>query len=82
MQWREEGDRLSPTTSPKTAFWRITHYGFICDNSHFYFETVATEFIVGFWVLSLPLTRIALRLPTVKNKRNVGVLLRSVESRH
>jgi len=36
--WRTEGERLFVTTGDKTDFWRITHYGFIRDNGHFYHQ--------------------------------------------
>ncbi len=44
--WQQVGDRLTVKTSPKTDFWRITHYGFIRDNGHFYFDTVSTDFVM------------------------------------
>ena len=44
--WQQVGDRLIVTTAPKTDFWRITHYGFIRDNGHFYFDTVSTDFVM------------------------------------
>jgi uncharacterized protein len=45
-KWTAEGDSLSLTTDPKTDFWRKTHYGFIRDNGHFFYETVSGEFVV------------------------------------
>lgn len=42
--WSYENDRLQVKTSPQTDFWRITHYGFIRDNGHFYFEMIDTDF--------------------------------------
>jgi regulation of enolase protein 1 (concanavalin A-like superfamily) len=45
-EWRKSGDRLIVKTSPKTDFWRITHYGFIRDTGHFYFDTINTDFVV------------------------------------
>jgi regulation of enolase protein 1 (concanavalin A-like superfamily) len=44
--WQQVGDRLTVKTAPKTDFWRITHYGFIRDNGHFYFDTVSTDFVM------------------------------------
>lgn len=41
-----EAHRLTVKTAPKTDFWRITHYDFIRDNGHFYFETVSSDFVV------------------------------------
>jgi regulation of enolase protein 1 (concanavalin A-like superfamily) len=43
-EWRSEGDRLLVTTGPKTDFWRLTHYGFIRDNGHFYSQVVPGDF--------------------------------------
>ena len=45
-QWTDSGDRLIVKTSPKTDFWRITHYGFIRDTGHFYFDSISTDFVV------------------------------------
>ena len=41
-----EAHRLTVKTAAKTDFWRITHYNFIRDNGHFYFETVSGDFVV------------------------------------
>ena len=53
MQWLNEPTHWSSSdhqivikTMPKTDFWRVTHYGFIRDNGHFYFEPVTTDFTV------------------------------------
>ena len=43
-QWSSSADQIKITTAPKTDFWRVTHYGFIRDNGHFYFEEVDTDF--------------------------------------
>lgn len=45
-QWTENGDRLIVTTSAQTDFWRRTHYGFIRDNGHFYYDSIRTDFVV------------------------------------
>lgn len=45
-QWSETGNQIVVTTAPKTDFWRITHYGFIRDDGHFYFQRVNTDFVV------------------------------------
>lgn len=42
--WQEEDGRITVTTGPKTDFWRKTHYGFINDNGHFYYQVVAGDF--------------------------------------
>jgi regulation of enolase protein 1 (concanavalin A-like superfamily) len=50
MRWLDEpaqrsssNDRIIVNTSPKTDFWRVTHYGFIRDNGHFYFDRQRTK---------------------------------------
>lgn len=43
-EWQAEGDRITVRTASKTDFWRKTHYGFIRDNGHFYFQTVHGNF--------------------------------------
>ena len=43
--WTTQGDTITVVTGPKTDFWRKTHYGFIRDNGHFYFETVSGDFV-------------------------------------
>ena len=45
-KWNADGDSLFLTTNPKTDFWRKTHYGFIRDNGHFFYETVSGDFVV------------------------------------
>lgn len=44
--WSSSNNRIIVSTLPKTDFWRITHYGFIRDNGHFYFDRVNTDFVV------------------------------------
>lgn len=43
--WSSNGHQIVVNTMPKTDFWRVTHYGFIRDNGHFYFEQVNSDFI-------------------------------------
>lgn len=43
-QWSRSGDQIWITTNPKTDFWRKTHYGFIRDNGHFYYQAVTGDF--------------------------------------
>lgn len=38
------GLRLRLTTGAETDFWRKTHYGFIRDNGHFYYQTTEGNF--------------------------------------
>ena len=42
--WNVDGDTLTMTTAPKTDFWRVTHYGFVRDNGHFYARRVTGDF--------------------------------------
>lgn len=43
--WNERDGELTITTDAKTDFWRKTHYGFIRDNGHFYYQEVTGDFI-------------------------------------
>ena len=45
-QWQTLTDGLHLTTGAQTDFWRKTHYGFIRDNGHFYYQTVKGDFTV------------------------------------
>lgn len=42
--WQEQANTIQITTGAKTDFWRKTHYGFIRDNGHFYYQTVTGDF--------------------------------------
>ena len=44
--WNIDSNRLRVVTGPKTDFWRVTHYGFIRDNGHFYYEERTGNFTV------------------------------------
>ncbi len=43
--WKDEAGTLVVTTDAKTDFWRHTHYGFVRDNAHVYFEEVTGDFL-------------------------------------
>jgi len=45
-EWAVESDRLSMFVTPKTDFWRETHYGFIVDDGPFYYQVIGGEFEV------------------------------------
>jgi uncharacterized protein len=45
-KWSLENNRLSMFVTPKTDFWRMTHYGFTVDDGPFLYETVGGEFEV------------------------------------
>jgi uncharacterized protein len=42
--WSEQANQLKVTAEAKTDFWRKTHYGFIRDNGHFYYQEVSGNF--------------------------------------
>ena len=44
-EWMVKGDRIRITSAPQSDFWRKTHYGFIRDSGHFYYDRVAGDFI-------------------------------------
>ncbi len=44
--WKVEGDKINITSGSKTDFWRETHYGFIRDNGHFFYQNVIGDFSV------------------------------------
>lgn len=43
--WNDQQQTLTVTSGEKTDFWRKTHYGFIRDTGHFYYEEVPGDFI-------------------------------------
>lgn len=43
--WTADETGIQITTDAKTDFWRKTHYGFIRDNGHFYYQDVHGKFI-------------------------------------
>ena len=43
--WKVDGDTITVTSGPKTDFWRKTHYGFVRDSGHFYFQQVRGDFV-------------------------------------
>lgn len=44
--WQADGGRLRVVTGPRTDFWRVTHYGFVRDNGHFYHEQRTGDFAI------------------------------------
>jgi hypothetical protein len=44
--WEADHGRLRMVTGANTDFWRITHYGFVRDNGHFYHEQRGGDFTV------------------------------------
>ena len=43
--WNIQGNKIHVTSGAKTDFWRQTHYGFIRDNGHFFYQQVTGDFI-------------------------------------
>ena len=43
-QWANENGQIRVTSQSKTDFWRITHYGYITDNGHFYYQERTDNF--------------------------------------
>jgi uncharacterized protein len=46
-KWNAEEDNLVMEVSPKSDYWRKTHYGFTADNGPFYYCTVNSDFEVS-----------------------------------
>jgi regulation of enolase protein 1 (concanavalin A-like superfamily) len=44
--WEVKDDIILVNSGTKTDFWRETHYGFIRDNGHFFYQQVEGDFIV------------------------------------
>ncbi len=44
--WNAKGDRITATSGAKTDFWRHTHYGFVRDNGHFFWQQIKGNFTV------------------------------------
>jgi regulation of enolase protein 1 (concanavalin A-like superfamily) len=44
--WKQEKNHLSLFADARTDFWRKTHYGFVRDSGHFYYERIAGNFEV------------------------------------
>lgn len=43
--WKEFENTLTVVSGLRTDFWRETHYGFIRDTGHFYYQEVTGDFI-------------------------------------
>ena len=43
--WAENDGVVTVTTDPGSDFWRVTHYGFIRDNGHFYYWPQTGDFV-------------------------------------
>lgn len=44
--WNIQDGCLTVTTAPKSDFWRKTHYGFVRDSGHFFYQEVRGDFNV------------------------------------
>lgn len=42
--WKQQQQTLTVTSGLNTDFWRKTHYGFIRDTGHFYYQEVTGDF--------------------------------------
>ena len=42
--WRIDGDTLTMDVTPKSDYWRISHYGFTVDDAPFYYAEYGGEF--------------------------------------
>ena len=43
-QWSVSGNRLTMAVTPKSDYWRISHYGFTVDDAPFYYGEYGGEF--------------------------------------
>ncbi|MBD2678898.1 MULTISPECIES: DUF1349 domain-containing protein [Nostoc] len=43
--WEVKDEAIAVTSGAKTDFWRETHYGFIRDNGHFFYQKIQGDFI-------------------------------------
>lgn len=43
-KWSIDGDKLSMSVTPKSDYWRISHYGFTVDDAPFYYAEYGGEF--------------------------------------
>lgn len=43
--WEVKDEAIAVTSGAKTDFWRETHYGFIRDNGHFFYQQIQGDFI-------------------------------------
>lgn len=44
LKWKADQQSLSMFVTPKTDYWRITHYGFTVDDGPFYYANLGGEF--------------------------------------
>jgi regulation of enolase protein 1 (concanavalin A-like superfamily) len=44
--WQADSEQLRVVTGSRTDFWRITHYGFVRDNGHFYYQQRTGDFTI------------------------------------
>lgn len=42
---------IEVTTGPGSDFWRVTHYGFVRDNGHFYYDEIEGNFVASVKIL-------------------------------
>jgi regulation of enolase protein 1 (concanavalin A-like superfamily) len=44
--WTVHGDSVMVQSGAKTDFWRLTHYGYVRDSGHFYYQRQEGDFLV------------------------------------
>ena len=49
--WAATGDKITVTADRTTDFWRKTHYGFIKDDGHFFYQERTGDFRFGVVVI-------------------------------
>ena len=45
--WQARGETLIVRAGPQTDFWRTTHYGFVRDTGHFWFQSWHGDFVAA-----------------------------------
>jgi uncharacterized protein len=45
--WQAQGESLIVRAGPQTDFWRTTHYGFVRDTGHFWFQSWHGDFVAA-----------------------------------
>ena len=45
-RWNIENNALTMSVTPKSDYWRVSHYGFTVDDAPFYYATYGGEFEV------------------------------------
>ncbi len=43
--WKIHNNKIEVTSTQNTDFWRKTHYGYIRDSGHFYYQQLTGDFV-------------------------------------